>query len=72
MLRIYLLNELGENMKMKMLREKIVYGRETRTRPGVLTSASDFLHNFEQVLSPPSPTSVFKMKPSAFLASQAG
>lgn len=72
MLHICLLNELGENTKMKMLKGKTVCGRETRTRPGVLTSALDFLHNFEQVLSPPSPTSVFKMKPSAFLVSQAG
>lgn len=72
MLHICLSNELGENKKMKMLREKTVHGRETRTKPGALTSAPYFMHNFEKVLSPPSPTSVFKMKPSAFLASQAG
>lgn len=41
-------------------------------RAGVLTSAPDILLSCEQVHSPPPPTSVYKMKPSAFLASQAG
>lgn len=74
MLHRCLLNELEENMEMKTLRGKTVQGgeRQIRTRPGVLTSAPDFLHNFEQAPSPPSPTSVFKMKPFAFLTSQAG